>query len=49
MTAQGSVFDPARTLERTRLAGPEAALDAGTRGHPSGLGAAPGGRGRRPD
>jgi hypothetical protein len=49
MTAQGSVFDPTRTLERSRLAGPEAALDAGTRGHPTGLGAPPGGRRRQPD
>jgi SAM-dependent methyltransferase len=42
MTAQGYVFDQAWTLERTRLAGLEAALDAGTRGHLTRLGAAPG-------
>ena len=33
MTAQGSVFDQAWRLERTRLAGLESALDAGTRSH----------------
>jgi hypothetical protein len=33
MTAQGYVFDQGWTLERSRLAGLEAALDAGTRHH----------------
>jgi hypothetical protein len=44
MTAAGYVFDQAWTLERTRLAGLEAALDAGTRQHLARLGAGPGSR-----
>jgi hypothetical protein len=43
MTA-GYVFDQAWTLERTRLAGLEAALDAGSRQHLARLGAGPGSR-----